>query len=88
MLPIDYLCVACSKEKLITKPFLTKIVAEFSTFLQRIHGDICGFIHPSKKVVQDKHNLLSMVIEGKGTCKRANEMVTDFKFSFFFYLFS
>ncbi|XP_038984372.1 uncharacterized protein LOC120111397 [Phoenix dactylifera] len=47
LLPSDYLCSACSQGKLIVRPSPSKLVVESPSFLQRIHGDICGPIHPS-----------------------------------------
>ena len=46
LLPNEYLCVACSQGKLIVKPLFTKVIYESPIFLERIHGDICGSIHP------------------------------------------
>ena len=46
LLPNEYLCVACSQGKLIMKPPFTKVIYESPVFLERIHGDICGSIHP------------------------------------------
>ena len=43
--PNDCPCSACSQGKLIIKPFLSKIVVESPSFLERIQGDICGPIH-------------------------------------------
>jgi len=40
--PEDFICTACAKGKLITRPSLLKIRDESPVFLQRIHGDICG----------------------------------------------
>ena len=39
-------CEACSQGKLIVKPYTNKIMYESPVFLERIHGDICGPIHP------------------------------------------
>ena len=44
-MPNDYNCVACSLGKLIIRPSLTKVEYESPVFLERIQGDICGFIH-------------------------------------------
>ena len=44
--PEDFICTACAKGKLITRPSLLKIRAESPVFLQRIQGDICGPIQP------------------------------------------
>ena len=44
--PEDFICTACAKGKLITRPSLLKIRDESSVFLQRIQGDICGPIQP------------------------------------------
>jgi transposase InsO family protein len=44
--PEDFLCTACAKGKLITRPSLLKIRDESRVFLQRIKGDICGPIQP------------------------------------------
>ena len=41
-----YTCAACSKGKLIIRPFFTKVTFEPPAFLERIKGDICGPIHP------------------------------------------
>jgi peptide/histidine transporter 3/4 len=38
----DFICTACAKGKLITRPSLLKIRDESPVFLQRIQGDICG----------------------------------------------
>jgi len=42
----DYPCIACSQGKLVIKPSTTKVNIESPTFLERIHGYICGPIHP------------------------------------------
>ncbi|KAJ0881424.1 putative RNA-directed DNA polymerase [Helianthus annuus] len=42
----DITCVACSQGKLITRPSPMKVGTESLVFLERIHGDICGPIHP------------------------------------------
>ena len=42
-----YTCAACSKDKLIIRPYFTKVTFESPAFLERIQGDICGPIHPS-----------------------------------------
>ena len=39
-------CEACSQGKLIVRPSINKIMSESPIFLKRIHGDICGPIHP------------------------------------------
>jgi peptide/histidine transporter 3/4 len=44
--PEDFICTACAKGKLITRPSLLKIRDESPVFLQRIQGDICGPIQP------------------------------------------
>jgi hypothetical protein len=44
--PKDFICTACAKGKLITRPSLLKIRDESPVFLQRIQGDICGPIQP------------------------------------------
>ena len=44
--PEDFICAACAKGKLITRPSLLKIRDESPMFLQRIQGDICGPIQP------------------------------------------
>ena len=43
----EFSCVACSQGKLIFRPSQAKIGIESPAFLERIHGDICGPIHPS-----------------------------------------
>jgi len=40
-------CISCSQGKLIIRPSPTKNGSESLNFLERIHGDICGPIHPS-----------------------------------------
>ena len=45
--PKEITCVACSQGKLITRPSPMKVGTESLSFLERIHGDICGPIHPS-----------------------------------------
>ena len=44
--PNKYSCVAYSQGKLIVRPFFTKVIYESPVFLERIHGNICGPIHP------------------------------------------
>ena len=44
--PKDFICTACAKRKLITRPSLLKIRDESPVFLERIQGDICGPIQP------------------------------------------
>ncbi|KAL0533327.1 hypothetical protein IC582_030143 [Cucumis melo] len=39
-------CIACSQGKLMIRPSLAKVGVESPTFLERIHGDICGPINP------------------------------------------
>ncbi|XP_049348517.1 uncharacterized protein LOC125813072 [Solanum verrucosum] len=39
-------CAACSQGKLVIKPSAAKVGIETPAFLERIHGDICGPIHP------------------------------------------
>ena len=39
-------CMACSQGKLLIRPSPTKVRVESPTFLERIHGDICGPINP------------------------------------------
>jgi hypothetical protein len=46
LLSKDLSCAACSLEKLIIRPSKNKIKNEFSLFLERIQGDICGPICP------------------------------------------
>ena len=46
LLSNDYSCEICSQEKLITRPSMTKVDIESTSFLQRIQGDIYGPIHP------------------------------------------
>ena len=46
LLPNEYPCVTCSQCKLIVKPFFSKVIFESPIFLERIHGDIYGPIHP------------------------------------------
>ena len=42
----EYSCAACSQGKLIIRPSFTKVISESPVSLERIHGDICGPIHP------------------------------------------
>ena len=42
----DFGCTACSQDKLIIRPYFTKIASGSLAFLERIQGDICGPIHP------------------------------------------
>ena len=44
--PNEYSCAACSQGKLIIILSFTKVISESPVFLERIHGDICGSIHP------------------------------------------
>jgi hypothetical protein len=39
---IKFSCISCSEGKLIIQPSPTKIGSGSITFLERIHGDICG----------------------------------------------
>lgn len=43
----EFSCAACCQGKLITRPSPMKVNIESPQFLERIHGDICGPIHPS-----------------------------------------
>ena len=47
LMPNEFNCVTCSQGKLITKPSQMKVGVESLGFLERIHGDICGPIHPT-----------------------------------------
>ena len=42
-----FICEACAKGKLIVRSCRTKVGIESPIFLERIHGDIYGPIHPS-----------------------------------------
>ena len=46
ILPNEYSCAACSQGKLIVRPSFTKFISKSPVFLEIIHGDICGPIHP------------------------------------------
>ena len=46
LLSHEYPCVACSQGKFIVMPSHTKVNFESPIFLERVHGDICGPIHP------------------------------------------
>ena len=46
-MPNEFNCVACSQGKLITRPSQMKVGFESPSFLERIHGDVCGPIHPA-----------------------------------------
>ena len=45
-MPNELSCEACSQGKLIVRPSINKSMSESPVFLERIHGDICGPIHP------------------------------------------
>lgn len=42
----EFSCDACYQGKMITRPSPMKVGIESPAFLERIHGDICGPIHP------------------------------------------
>ena len=42
----EFSCDPCLQCKLIVRPSFNKIMSESPVFLERIHGDICGPIHP------------------------------------------
>ena len=46
LLSNEYPCDACSQGKLIVKPSFSKFTFESLAFLERIHRDIFGPIHP------------------------------------------
>ena len=46
LLPNAYSCDAWSQCKLIVIPSFTKVIFELLVSLERIHGGICGLIHP------------------------------------------
>ena len=46
LFPNEYPCVACPQGELIVKPSFTKVIFESLVFLEIIHGDLCGSIHP------------------------------------------
>ena len=46
LLPNELSCEACSQGKLIVRSSINKIMSESPVFLERIHSDICGPIHP------------------------------------------
>ena len=46
LLSHEYPCVACSQGKLIVRSSYTKVKFESPIFLERVHGNICGPIHP------------------------------------------
>ena len=46
ILPNEYSCAACSQGKLIVIPSFNKVTFESLVFLERIHEDMCGPIHP------------------------------------------
>jgi hypothetical protein len=43
----DFICIACATEKLILRHSPLKVHTEPLKFLEMIHGDICGPIHPT-----------------------------------------
>ena len=48
LLSHEYPCVACLQGKLIVRSSHTKVKFESPIFLKRVHGDICGPIHPPR----------------------------------------
>ena len=46
LLPNEYPYAACSQGKLIIRQFFSEVTFEPLVFLERIHRDICGPIHP------------------------------------------
>ena len=42
----EFSCTSCYQGKLIVRPSPMKVKIESPAFLERIHGDICGPIHP------------------------------------------
>ena len=42
----EFSCTACYQGKLIVRPSPIKVKIESPAFLEHIHGDICGPIHP------------------------------------------
>ena len=46
ILPNEFSCDPCSQGKLIFRPLFNKIMSESPVYLERIHEDICGPIHP------------------------------------------
>ena len=42
-----FICEACAKGKLIVQSSHIKVGIGSPIFLERIHGDICGSIHPA-----------------------------------------
>ena len=46
LLSHEYPCVVCSQGKLIVRPSHSNVKFESPIFLERVHGDICGPIHP------------------------------------------
>ena len=46
LLPNEFSCVACWQGKLIVRPSFTKVIFESLVFLERIHRNISGPIHP------------------------------------------
>ena len=46
-MPNEFSCDPCSQGKIIIKLSFNKIMSESPVFFERIHGDICGPIHPS-----------------------------------------
>ena len=44
--PNEYSCVTCSQGKLIIRHSISKVIVKSPVFLERIHGDMCGPIHP------------------------------------------
>lgn len=45
----EHMCTACSQVILITRPNTTKFGSESPNFVQHIHEDICGLIHPHSR---------------------------------------
>ncbi|KAK6117601.1 hypothetical protein DH2020_048648 [Rehmannia glutinosa] len=44
-----YFCESCSQGKFIARPLMEMVGYESPSFVQCIHGDICGPIHPSSR---------------------------------------
>ena len=76
----EFSCVACCQGKLITSPSPLKVNIENLQFLERIHGDICGPIHPSSGSFRCIFKMVSyvpLIILQPGVCKiiSTNDMI-------------
>lgn len=74
----EFSCVVCCQGKFITRPSLIKVNIESPQFLDRIHGNICGPIHPSSgflryfmvlRCIFKMVSCVSLIISQPAVCK-------------------